>query len=94
MAAAPLVQRMRQRLRGVEDRISEVIQATAATRLWLTPVTAGGILASVGLALLIVLRGVTGPLWRLSVTAGAMAAGRIDGACPVLGRRNEVGAAT
>ena len=99
-AAAPLVQQMRQKLRGVEDRISaametqktESIQATSDARLWLTLVIAGGILVSVGLALFIVLRGVTGPLRRLSATAGAMAAGRIDEPSPELGRRDEVGA--
>jgi hypothetical protein len=68
-AAAPLVQQMRQKLHGAEDRISasmatqkaESSQATVDAHLWLTLVSAGGILVSVGLALLIVLRGITGP---------------------------------
>ncbi|RYJ00724.1 MAG: hypothetical protein EON47_12960, partial [Acetobacteraceae bacterium] len=89
-AAAPLVQQMRLKLRGVEDRITTAMttqkmesdQAATDARLWLTLVATGGILVSVGLALFIVLRGVTGPLRRLSATADAMAAGRIDEASP------------
>ncbi|MFC7692511.1 methyl-accepting chemotaxis protein [Paeniroseomonas aquatica] len=51
-----------------------------------------GILGGGGLALFLVLQGVTGPLGRLSTVADALAAGRIDATTPEIGRRDEVGA--
>ncbi|WP_431271916.1 methyl-accepting chemotaxis protein [Dankookia sp. P2] len=100
MAAAGTVEATSRSLREMQLRINralEAMQKTArkemeGTHAWLIGGSAGGILLGVGLALLIVLRGVTGPLRRLTATAGGLAEGRIDTAVEATGRTDEVGA--
>ncbi len=96
---APMIERARQLLRQIEESSTvaadTVAQGTriaaeqAKTLLIVVPIV--GILAGVGLALLIVLRGVTHPLRRLSGQAGRLAAGHIGEATEGTGRTDEVG---
>jgi methyl-accepting chemotaxis protein len=100
LAAAPEVEAIRQKLRGIEQRVDELIRGMAQQaaaemrqgRAWLASLAAGGILLAVGLALWIVLRRVTGPLTRLSRRADALAAGQLEEETSETGRRDEVGA--
>ncbi|MBV1799942.1 methyl-accepting chemotaxis protein [Siccirubricoccus sp. G192] len=97
---APIVTRMRELIRGAEERqraFAEAMEARieadiARTRAWLVGVSLAGILAGTGLALLIVLRGVTRPLQRLAGTATTLAGGRIEEETPDRNRTDEVGA--
>ena len=100
MAAAGEVQASGELLREMQLRVVRTLDAlkvtsrdaTASAQAWLIGGSLGGILLGGGLALLIVLRGVTGPLKRLAATAGALAEGRIDAPVEATGRGDEVGA--
>jgi methyl-accepting chemotaxis protein len=91
--AGELLNEMQMRvIRSLETMKAAAHAETASAQAWLIGGSVGGILLGVGLALLIVLRGVTGPLKRLSATAGDLAEGRIDTAVEATGRADEVGA--
>ena len=100
MAAAGEVQASGELLREMQLRVVRTLDAlkvtsrdeTASAQAWLIGGSLGGILLGGGLALLIVLRGVTGPLKRLAAAAGALAEGRIDAPVEATGRGDEVGA--
>jgi methyl-accepting chemotaxis protein len=84
---------MAQRTNGqLQDTKLEAQGMAEGARAWLIGGSMAGILAGLGLALLIILRGVTGPLQRLTATAGALAEGRIDTPTEGTGRSDEVGA--
>jgi methyl-accepting chemotaxis protein len=100
MAAAAEVEATGALLREMQLRVVRTLDAlkltardeTASTQAWLIGGSLAGILLGTGLALLVVLRGVTGPLKRLTATAGALAEGRIDTPVEATGRADEVGA--
>ena len=100
MAGAAQVEVAGELLNGMQMRALHMLdtvkvaahEATASAQAWLIGGSLGGILLGVGLALLIVLRGVTGPLKRLTATAGDLADGRIDAPVEATGRADEVGA--
>ncbi|MCB4822112.1 methyl-accepting chemotaxis protein [Roseicella aerolata] len=84
---------MAQRAIGqLQDTKAEAQGMAEGARTWLIGGSVAGILTGLGLALLIILRGVTGPLQRLTATAGALAEGRIDTPTEGTGRGDEVGA--
>ncbi|TCZ52737.1 methyl-accepting chemotaxis protein [Roseicella aquatilis] len=99
-AAGRRMENASERMRDMQLRVVREMQATreeaqalsASARSWMIGGSVGGILVGGGLALLIVLRGVTRPLKRLEATAGSLAEGRIDTPTEGTGRGDEVGA--
>ena len=99
VAGAPAIDRARQLMREIEEAASAVGEAAAErTRLaavgaekLLIAAPAIGIPLGLGIAMLIVLRGVTGPLRRLSGQASRLAEGQLDHLAEGAERGDEVG---
>ncbi|TDH61374.1 methyl-accepting chemotaxis protein [Dankookia rubra] len=92
-AAGELLNEMQMRaIRMLESVKTAAHAETASAQAWLIGGSLAGILLGTSLALLIVLRGVTGPLKRLTATAGGLAEGRIDTPVEATARADEVGA--
>ncbi len=99
-ASHEVIEGVRYKLREITDRVEQALAdaerrfaaEVAATRAWTLGISAAGILLAVGLGLLIVLRGVTAPLQRLSAQAERLAEGRLDVETEGRARADEVGA--
>lgn len=100
LAVGPIIEEMRTKVREMEDQASHTVDAArdafiaqaASDRNWALGGSAFGIVVALVLALLIVLRGVTGPLKRLTAQAERLAAGKLDVETEGRARADEVGA--
>jgi methyl-accepting chemotaxis protein len=97
--AADVIEIVRKEMREIEDRNANFVkEATAAilgiyesSRTTMLTATGVGVLVGLGLALVIVLAGITRPLGRMTVAMGEVAGGNLDIAVPSLGQKDEVG---
>jgi len=97
--AAGVIDVVRKEVREAEDRNQKFVADTSASilgiyqssRTTMIGSTVGGILVGVGLALAIVLFGITRPLARMTAAMTEVAGGNLDVAVPALGQKDEVG---
>ena len=97
--ATTVIDEVRKHIRAIEDRNTKFVELAQKTVLdtyetsrWeMIALSVGGIGVGLGLALLIVLGGVTRPLGRMTDAMGKVAAGDFEIEVPALGRKDEVG---
>ena len=97
--SASVIDVVRKEMREIEERNQKFVTDTTATilgiydssRTTMVVSTIGGIAVAIGLALVIVLVGITRPLGRMTVAMSDVAGGNLDVAVPALGQKDEVG---
>ena len=98
-SAGEVINVVRAQIREIENRnqafadnaLKEVSEVYESSRFTLIAASAFGILVGLGLALFVVLAGVTRPLARMTAAMTEVAGGNLDVAVPALGQRDEVG---
>jgi methyl-accepting chemotaxis protein len=97
--AADVIDIVRKEMREVEDRNHKFVTDTTASilgiyessRFTMIASTVGGVIVGLGLAMLIVLIGITRPLARMTSAMSDVAGGNLEVVVPSLGQKDEVG---
>ncbi len=97
--AAEAVDVVRAQIREIENRNvkfvtdanKEMVEVYSSSKTMMIAASIGGILVGLGLALVIVLAGITRPLGRITAAMSDVAGGNLDVKVPSLGQKDEVG---